>query len=262
MIFDDAKKLVDEILTAMRGCKPMKRTILCLSFLAIASCSGSAPKFSNDVGTTPAPAATLEPGIKPKYEVEVINQSGVQLVNVTFSGKVPAPELADKILREELEKVVKKQPRSDALAYAYLGDVELTENQYSGHLVYKAAQKKILTEDEYNGTKRSGTQNDSYYVLTEEDHTMPGITPKRTWLSLSLVFPQPPPQNEAYEAIIAEVEKVRDRKLDVNVYVMAGDRNKKTSWHQVKDSDGAFIFGDYEVATQKITRRGRVLKQF
>lgn len=240
----------------------MKTTILCLGFLTIASCSGSAPKFSNNVGTTPASAETLASSIKPKYEVEVIKQSGVQLVNLTFSGKLPAPEVADKILREELEKIVKKYPGNDALAYAYLGDDELTENQYSGHLVYKAAQKKIMTEDEYNGTKSSGKENDSYYVLTEENHTLPGITPKRTWLSISLVFPKPPPQNEVYEAIIAEIEKVRDRKLDVNAYVKAGDRNKKTSWHQIKDTDGAFIFGDYEVATRKITRRGRVLKQF
>lgn len=230
--------------------------------MALVACSKSASNYSNAVGTTPSPERTLAPGVKPTYKVEVQNQQGVQIVLITFSGQLPAPEAVDKILRDEFEKVVKKSPKKDALGRAYLGEDDLTENQFSGNLFYKAAQKKILTEDEYNGTKSSATSTDAYFVLTEEEHTYPGVTPSKTWLALSLVFPKPPPQKEGYEALLAEIEKVRGRGLDVDAYVKAGDKNKKTSWYQVKDTDGAYTFANYDATTKQATRRGKILKQY
>lgn len=232
-----------------------------LIFVLIA-CSSSGSKQEKNVAIVPSPAPTLASSEKPTYEVEVKIQSGVQVVNVTFSGRLPAPESVDKILRGEFEKVVKKNPSQDGLGYAYLGEDDLTPNQFTGNLVYKAAKKKIMTEDEYNGVRSSGTSNDSYYVQTEEQHTLPGITPKRTWLSISLVFPKAPSQNDSYDAIIAEIDKVRGRGLDVDAYVKVGDKNVKTSWYQVKDTDGAFIFAGYKADTKQVMRKDKLLKQF
>ena len=235
-------------------------TVLVFVFMA---CSSSGSKQEKNVAIVPSPAPTLAPGEKPTFKVEVKTQSGVQMVNVTFSGRLPAPESVDKILRDEFEKVVKKNPSKDALGYAYLGeDDDLTPNQFSGNLVYKAANKKIMTEDEYHGVKSSGTSNDAYYVQTEEQQTLPGVTPKRTWLSISLVFPKAPSQSDSLDAIIAEVDKVRGRGLDVNAYVKVGDKNVKTSWYQVKDTDGAFIFAGYKADTKQVTRKDKLLKQF
>ena len=50
------------------------------------------------------------------------------------------------------------------------------------------------------------------------------------------------------EAIIAEVEKIRDRHLSVMVRVAAGDRNKRTSWYEVMGSDGDRIWAIYHPA--------------
>ncbi|MBA2335251.1 MAG: hypothetical protein H0V90_09980 [Blastocatellia bacterium] len=235
--------------------------LVVLVFMLMA-CSSSGSKQEKNEAIVPSPAPALAPGEKPIFKVEVKSQSGVQMVNVTFSGRLPAPESVDKILRDEFEKAVKKNPSQDALGYAYLGEDDLTPNQFAGNLVYKAAKKNIMTEDEYNGVKSSGTSNDAYYVQTEEQHTLPGITPKRTWLSISLVFPKAPSQNDSYDAIIAEIEKVKGRGLDVDAYVKVGDKNVKTSWYQVKDTDGAFIFAGYKADSKQVRRKDKLLKQF
>ena len=236
--------------------------LLAFVLFVLIACSPSGSKQEKNVAMVPEAAPTLADGEKPKFEVEVKSQSGVQIINVTFIGRLPSAESVDKILREECEKNVKKKPGQDALCYAYLGDDDLSPNQYNGNLIYKAAQKKILTEDEYNGVKSSSTSNEKYYVYTEEQQTSQGVTPRRTWLSISLVFRKAPSQAEAYSAIIAEIEKVRNRGMDVDTYVKVGDKDVKTSWYQVKDTDGAYIFAGYKAGTKRITRQDRILKQF
>lgn len=250
----------------------MKKTILFFSFLGAVSCGGPsplptdpAPLFTDYVTTIPKPAETLAPGVKPTYEVEVEDQDGVETVTVRFTGTLPAPEVVDKILRDEFKKVVKLNPKNDAFGYACSeNNICLTENQYSGDLAYKAGQKKIITADEANGITAFGKDNGSYYVLTQEISPPPNFTtPVKPLLVLRLVFPEPPRQRAAYEAMIAEIEKVRDRHLGVLVFVEAGDRNKKTSWYRVKGSDGEIISANYLPELDTIlTKTVTVLKKF
>ena len=63
-----------------------------------------------------------------------------------------------------------------------------------------------------------------YVRRDEEQKTLPGITPEKRWLSLTLVFPKAPTIQKAYEAAIAEAEKAAPRGLDANVYVSVGDK--------------------------------------
>ncbi len=64
----------------------------------------------------------------------------------------------------------------------------------------------------------------------------------------------------AYNAIIAETEKVVARGLNINAYVSVADKSVKTSWQQMRDRDGAYVFAQYDSATGRITRRGKLLK--
>lgn len=236
--------------------------LLPIAWLAIAAGACSSSKRVPEGNAIPSTTVNSTHGATPKYTVEVVNSKGVQVLNLTFTAAVPTADVADKALRDELEKLIKKNPSTDALAYAYQGDEELSENQYSGALVYKASNKKIMTMDEYHGVKSTSTSRSAYHLHSEELQTLPGITPKKTWLSLSLVYANAPPPEVGYDAMIAEIEKVRARGLDVNAYVKTGDRKIKTSWNQVRDSDGAFVFADYDASTNQVTRKGKVLKQF
>jgi hypothetical protein len=196
-----------------------------------------------------------------KFDVNIRDTGGSRVCEIVFTGTLPPPAKVDKIVRESLENAVRKDPSKDILAAAFLGDEHLNGNQYSGMLVYKAADKKIQTIDEYNGVKTSTTATSSYFVETEEQHTYPGITPPRTWLSLTIVFPKTPSRDVAYDAIFAEIQKVTNRGLDVDAYVSVGDKNVKTSWYQMRDDDGAYVFAEYKSTTKAVTRKGALLKE-
>jgi len=197
-----------------------------------------------------------------KFEVNIRDTSGSRVCEIVFSGKLPPPTTVDKIVRESLENVARKDPSKDILAAAFLGDEPLNSNQYSGDLVYKAAEKKILAIDEYNSVRTSTASTSSYFVQIEEEHTYPGITPQRSWLSLTIVFPKTPSREVAYEAILTEIQKVMNRGLDVDAYVSVGDKDLKTSWDQMRDNDGAYVFVEYKAATKQVTRKGELLKKF
>jgi hypothetical protein len=194
------------------------------------------------------------------YKIEIHESGGSLMCEVVFSGKLPAPETVDKIVRDALEEAARKNPTKDILATAFLGDENLTDNQYSGKLVYTAATKTIQTMDDYHGVKKSTSATSSYFVETREDDTYPGITPAEKWLTISIVYPKPPSRTAAYDAIIAEIQKAAGRGLDVNAFVRVGDKNVPTSWEQMRDDDGAYVFAGYKAATKQITRKGALLK--
>lgn len=188
-------------------------------------------------------------------------QPGSRVCEVVFNGRLPSPDAVDKIIREALEKAVEKDPSRDILATAFLGDETLNTNQYSGMLVYKASEKRIMTLNEYEGVKTLTSSTPFYFVEIEELKTYRGITPAKKWLSLTIVFPKTPSREVAYDAIFAEIQKVRNRGLDIDAYVSVGDKNVKTSWYQMRDNDGAFVFAEYDSATKKVTRKDKLLKE-
>ena len=194
------------------------------------------------------------------YRIEIHESGGSLVCEVVFSGKLPPPETVDKIVREALEDAARKNPTKDILAAAFLGDENLNDNQYSGMLVYTAATKTIQTIDESRGVKKSTSATASYFVEIKEDHTYEGITPARRWLSITIVYPKTPTRAAAYDAIVAEIQKAASRGLDIDAYVSVGDKNVPTSWEQMRDDDGAYVFAGYKAATKQVTRKGALLK--
>jgi len=189
-------------------------------------------------------------------------QGGGRILHIIFYKKLPPPPVVDKILWESLEHATLIDPTMDILAMASLGPNEgLTSNQHSGSLVYRASQKKIMTYEEYIGTKTTISSTSSYFIEVQEGKTAAGIKPERKWLSVTIVFPKQPSRDVAYDAILAETQKLTLRGLDISVYVSVGDQKVKTSWKQMVDTDGAYVFADYDAARKKLMRRGQVLKQ-
>lgn len=187
--------------------------------------------------------------------------AGVRTLNVGFYGKLPSPQAVDKIVRQSLDHAILIDPSRDILATGFRGDDTLSSNQYSGSLVYKASERKVLTIDEHNGVKRSTASGNGYFVEVDEEQTAPGITPMRKWLSVTIVFPKKPGGSAAYDAIFAEAQKLADRGVDVDLYVSVGNQKVKTSWVQLKDTDGGYVFANYKAASKQVWRRGRMLKQ-
>lgn len=65
-------------------------------------------------------------------------------LSVGFYGKLPRPVVVDKIIRASLDHAILIDPTVDILAVGYLGDDTLNSDQYSGMLVYRASQKKVM----------------------------------------------------------------------------------------------------------------------
>jgi len=189
-------------------------------------------------------------------------KGGGRVLNIGFYGKLPPPNIVDKILRESLSHAILIDPTMDIVATAFLGNDTLNSKQYSGTLIYNASQKKVMTFDEYSGVKRTTSSHSGYFLEVKEDKTLNGIKPERKWLSVTIVFAKEPSRSAAYDAIFIETQKLATRGLDVNAYVSIGDQKVETSWVQMQDTDGGYIFAEYNAATKKISRKGQLLKQF
>ena len=196
------------------------------------------------------------------YDITLEDQNGVRVLALSFNGNIPPAPKVDKILREALNRAVATDSSKDILAMGFHGDDVLNSNQYSGELFYNATQKKVMTADEWHGVKTTNLENANYFVEVQEQKTLEGIKPEKKWLTITMVFPKKPSREAAYGAIYTEIQKLLPRGLDLNAYVSVGNKKVKTSWKQVKDNDGAYIFAEYEVATKKLTRQGKLLKQY
>src|SRR5439155_14791500 len=131
------------------------------------------------------------------HEVELKDVPGSphrdRALELTFDRDVPQPQAVDKMLRESLEHAVAADGSRDIVAIAFQGDEVLSDTQYSGELFYSAAQKKIMTLEEARGVKTTITDAVGYSVKVSEDKTNEGIKPERKWLTISLIYPTPPP---------------------------------------------------------------------
>jgi len=210
--------------------------------------------------------AAVQQAEKNNYEVSVKDVPGVRggpperMLDLTFYRDVPQPQVVDKILRESLEHAVAADGSRDILAMAFLGEEVLTSTQYSGELVYRAAQRKIMTLEEARGVKTTITDAAGYSVKVSEEKTLAGIKPEQKWLTISLIYPTPPPLEQAYTSMQSEIEKNVSKGMDINAYVKIGDKGVKTSQRQMDDPTGGYVFMNYDALSKKLCRKNMLIK--
>jgi hypothetical protein len=210
--------------------------------------------------------AAVQQAEKNNYEVSVKNVPGVRggpperMLDLTFYRDVPQPQVVDKILRESLEHAVAADGSRDILAMAFLGDEALDSTQFSGDLVYRAAQKKIMTVDESRGVKTTVTDAAGYSVEVSEQKSVGGRNGERKWLTISLIYPTPPPLEQAYTSMQSEIEKNVSKGMDINAYVKIGDKGVKTSQRQMDDPTGGYVFMNYDALSKKLYRKNMLIK--
>jgi hypothetical protein len=121
------------------------------------------------------------------YEVSLKDIPGVRgggserILELVFDRDVPEPQVVDKMLRESLEHAVAADGSRDIVAIAFLGDEVLSDTQYLGELMYRAAQRKIMTLEEARGVKTTITDAAGYSVKVSEEKTLAGVKPERKW---------------------------------------------------------------------------------
>jgi hypothetical protein len=218
--------------------------------------------FKHTIFILASTVATTFAAPKILFEVQLQDvQGGVLVCQVTFFGAPPAAATVDKLVRDSLESAALVEPSRDILAMAFHGDDKLNGNQYSGTMIYRADQKRIMTLDESSGVKTTATDTGAYYVELKENGTLAGIKPERKWLSLSIVFPTQPTARQALDAFVAEIQKHKARGLDIDAFPVIGDKNVKTSWQQMRDPNGGFFYFRYTVADRTIYNKSTAIKK-
>jgi hypothetical protein len=185
---------------------------------------------------------------------------GDRVLELTFDRDVPQPQVVDKMLRESLEHAVAADGSRDIVAIAFLGDEVLSDTQYSGELMYRAAQRKIMTLEDARGVKTTITDAAGYSVKVSEEKTLAGIKPERKWLTISLIYPRLPPLEQAYTSMQSEIEKNVSRGIDIDAYVKIGDKGVKTSQRQMDDPTGGYVFMNYNASSKKLSRKNILIK--
>ncbi|MEW6303884.1 MAG: hypothetical protein AB1705_10460 [Verrucomicrobiota bacterium] len=198
---------------------------------------------------------TVHAAPKPKFEVKFSDlTTELRLCSVVFSGEKPAPAVVDKIVRSALESALLLDANSDILATAYHeGDV-LSTKDYAGPLRYRARDKKILTADSEPEPQRSSYDVGPYFVEVTEERSSPELKPEKRWLSASIIFADVPQRTMAYAAVVTEVRKLASRGQELIVYVMQGNKYSRTTWHQIKDTDGGYLHARFDPATGEVGR--------
>ena len=142
----------------------------------------------------------------------------------------------------------------------FLGDEVLSSTEVSDELMYRAAERKIMTLDESRGVKTTVTDAADYSVRVSEEKTLAGIKPERKWLTIALIYPTPPSLEQAYASMQSEIEKNVSKGMDINAYVKIGDKGVKTSQRQMDDRAGGYVFMKYDALSKKLYRKNMLIK--
>ena len=192
------------------------------------------------------------------YEIEYIESSGVNLCNVVLYQSKPKPSIVDEMVVQALKISIKINDSKNILATAFYKDDVMSNADYSGRLIYDSSKKKIITWNEYQGIKSTANDTGKYFVKLEELET--AVSPKMKWLSIMIVFPEKPTQQQAYNVIIETIIKYKHKGMKINSYVSVGDKKNERTWRQVKDRNQGYIVAEYNPTSGKITSKGKILK--
>jgi len=115
----------------------------------------------------------------------------------------------------------------------------------------------ISFANEDRANKDMAADTGKYFIKVEELETF--ITPKRKWLSIMIVFPEKPTQQQAYGAITETIRIYKHKRMKINSYVFVGNKKNEKTWKQVEYRNQGFITAVYDPASGKITSKEKVI---
>ena len=234
----------------------------CSLFFALAlsmllSCNGD--------GTPPSSASESQSPAAPE-KLPVIQGFGDYTVSVrllgdytrsceiTFYTLPKTSEIAAKVIRSTVERLVEKDGTGQIWALAYNASGELLpEIQYDGSLWYKASDGQIMTMAERIGLRSTESDQGTYSVRVEDRRARKGITLERKWHHAFLVFRKDPRLADIKSAVLEQIEKLKPHGLDLNVYIYTGNKSNKITWKQMRAGNGEFMTVKYVARTGEIT---------
>ncbi len=184
------------------------------------------------------------------FYFEIEQHDKIVMCQVTFRKLPPTADIAESVVRSAMQSAIKKHPNQEILGMAFdLNEDALPDRQYGGAVTYKPSDKQILTMRERDGLKTTEQDQGEYLVQVEENKTATGIKPARRWLTVAIVFPKSPSENEVKIAAVREIENLKARQLDAKVFIHTGERANKITWRQTPAPNGKFMLVEYKNAS-------------
>lgn len=175
----------------------------------------------------------------------------VPMIMVTFRGQRPTSALADRALRTCIQLVSDTKLLTEGiLANAWWraagteDDDELVElPDGSRHLMTRLGPPMVIeTDRERAGEAARVTDgpDGTYFLEYIEQHTASGVTPRRTFAHLSVIFKSKPTEKQAYNALVVELRKaaVAAPTIEITAFAYVGPRDDPAGRSQVSGSFG------------------------
>lgn len=199
-----------------------------------------------------------------KVEFKQINAT-IAALDLIYWEKPKTSEVVEHDLHAALVEL-KPHATSDVLVTGWHIDghheetLELPDG--SRNILYKKESGSVVTMKEHSGVVESVMDTPDYLMKIETARTLEGITPEKHWFSAEILFKRVMPASEVYELMFDAVDLYRGSRKRISAYAYSGDPINRITWEQIKDSDGGYIFFEYEPCQNQYCRKGEVLKTF
>jgi len=203
-----------------------------------------------------------------EYGKPVKGAGAVQTLNAVFFVKINSQQ-AEAILREELNRTINFfPPQGDIVATAWFSPTgnDIDEQQIilvdgSSQLIFSKKVNKVFTWKEYEGTKTQVQENKSGDYFTEYEENNVLVSPGKKFATVRVIFNKEISQSKAYEVLISELKRELSNKITkwpTTAYAFTGNKGDSSSQKQIRDTDGSYIFVEYDPTTGKISKNGKV----
>jgi hypothetical protein len=120
----------------------------------------------------------------------------------------------------------------------------------SDHLIYRPADKKVITGKEHEGEPVDTVEENAsggYFVVTQRHKTL--VAPHSTFIHLIVVFQKEPSEKRAFEVMVAELKKAvskETRQVTISAFAEVGPRNDPAGRTDLMGSNGRAMSVDFD----------------
>ncbi len=203
-----------------------------------------------------------------EYGKPVKGAGAVQTINAVFFVKINSQQ-AEAILHEELNRIINFfPPQGDIVATALFSPTgnDIDEHQItlvdgSNQLIFSKKADKVFSWKEYEGTKTQIQESKSGDYFTEYEENNVLVSPGKKFATVRVIFNKATSQSKTYEILISELKRELSDKITkwpTTAYAFVGTKSDPSSQKQIRDTDGSYIFIDYDPSTGKISKNRKV----
>jgi len=114
--------------------------------------------------------------------------------------------------------------------------------------------------NDYVNVPTDRKETDNYFYIVSGQKTYEGIKPEKSWLFIDVLFKKRFPASTIYSQLLAIAKEWIVVGEELHVIAFYGDKANRLTWEQFRDTDGKFIWIDYDPEAKTFSRAGQILE--